>query len=200
MCGLCEDGTLASAAADRGATVETGASTLDVRVFANGSTRWTARVELTDGAGAMANESLRRAVVRAAIDRPRRPGGDASALSSRMDGSTLVASYDRADAAETELGAVVFTPLHASGPAIPFAIGGEGAPYLASDALTVHAPAGYVPAGGADGGNVSGDAVRWTAADGDTVDGDTVPTFVPEGSPLPGVRGALARLSAGYGW
>lgn len=192
VCGPCADGALAAAAADRGASVETDRSTLDVRVFANGSTRWTARVDLTDGAEAMANDSLRRGVVDATIRTDYRD------RSTRMEGGTLVVTYRRPDAAERSAGAVLFTPFHASGPAVPFAMGGEGPPSRAADALTLYAPDGYVLAGGVDGGNESRAAIRWTAADGGRVDGGDVPTFVREGTLLPGVRGSLARIVAGY--
>lgn len=192
VCGPCADGALAAAAADRGVDVTTGDATLDVQVFANGSTRWTARIELTDGAEAMANDSLRRAVVAGTVR------ADYRDLSTRMGGGTLVVTYRRPDAAERSAGAALFTSLHASGPPIQFPIGGEGAPYRAADALTIHAPDGYVLAGGTDGGDTSRSAVRWTVGDGRRVSGDAVPTFVPEDAFAPDARGTVARVAAGY--
>lgn len=193
VCGPCSGDTLADAADDRGVALGTGRSTLDVRVFANATTRWTVRLDLTDGADAMRNDTLRRAVVGAAV-----PDSYAG-VSSRVDGGTLVVTYRRPDAAERELGAVLFTPFHASG-APPLATGGEGTAYPGADALTVHAPEGYVLAGGAGDGNVSGTAARWAGPEGgdDGIDRDAVPTFVPDDALLPGVRGGLARLLAGY--
>lgn len=193
VCGLRSGDALAEAADDRGVAVGTGRSTLDVRAFANASTRWTVRLDLTDGADALGNDTLRRAVVGAAA-----PDSYAG-VSGRVDGGTLVVSYRRPDAAERELGAVLFTPFHASG-APPFATGGEGTAYPGADAVTVHAPDGYVLAGGAGDGTASGTAARWAGpeAGDDGIDRDAVPTFVPDDALTPGVRGTLARLFAGY--
>lgn len=195
VCGLCDGDTLADAAAERGVDVETGGSTLDVRAFENASTRWTARVDLTDGADAMANDSFRRGVVSTVVDRR----GDARAVSSRMDGDTLVVDYWRDDAVVRRLGVVLFTPLHASDPPL-FTIGGEGTAYPGADELVVHAPDGYVVAGGAGDGSVDDRTVRWADEEGgeDGIDRGALPTFVAEDAPLPGVRVSLARLLTGY--
>jgi hypothetical protein len=199
VCELCDDGALASAAADRGVDLETGASRVTVAVRADGDTRWTVRIGVTAGASALANDSLRAAVVadvtKEAAGRERR-----RAIQSRLDGDTLVVTYRRDDAAERAFGAVLFTDLHASDPVRPFVGGGDGTAYPAADTLVVRGPDGYVPAGGAGDGAVDGRTVRWSGAEGgdDPIDRGAVPTFVPESAAFSGLRGAVARLLAGY--
>lgn len=193
-CALCSDEALAAAAADRGVVVETGESAVDVAVRAEAGTRWTVRIALTDGAAELRDDALRAAVVAEAAG-PNRVG-----LDSRVDGDALVVTYRRSAAAERAFGAVLFTAFHASDPSMPFVGGGEGTVYPAADRLVLHAPEGYVPASGAGDGTVDGRTVRWSGAEGgeDGIDRDAVPTFVSENALFPGVRGAVARLLAGY--
>ncbi|MFB9825285.1 hypothetical protein [Halobaculum roseum] len=193
-CGVCVDGALADAADRHGVAVAVERATLDVHVSDDGSTRWTARLDLSDGTDALRNDSLRAAIVDAATASD---GGDRT---SRMDGDTLVVEHRRGDAAEREAGAVLFTAFDARDPVLPFVMGGEGTVYPGADALVLHAPEGHVVAGGVGDGTVEGRTVVWRGAEGgdDGIDRDAVPTFVPEGAVAPGVRGVLARLLAGY--
>lgn len=192
-CGVCVDGALAEAAERHGVAVEVVHATLDIRVFEDGSTRWVARLHLSDGAEALRNDSLRAAVVDAAT------ASDDGDRTSRMDGDTLVVERRRDDAAEREAGAVLFTTFHAHDPVVPFAAGGEGSVYPGADVLVLHAPEGHVVAGGVGDGAVDGRTVVWRGQEGgaDGIDRDAVPTFVPEDATAPGVRGTLARLLAG---
>ncbi|MFC7135942.1 hypothetical protein [Halobaculum litoreum] len=189
VCDVCADGAVPDAAAERGVAVAVGASSLDLHVRADGSTRRVARLGFLDGADELRNASLRRAVVDAALD------GSEGQAESRLEGDTLVVEYSRTGVARRESGAVVVTAFHAAG-APPLATGGEGTAVLGADELVVYAPAGYVPAGGAADGRVVGRTVHWNAdgAGADGIDRDARPTFVPDDASFPEVRGAVARL------
>ncbi|WP_435126458.1 hypothetical protein [Halobaculum sp. D14] len=189
-CDVCGE-RLTATAAEHGVDVAVGHAAVTVQVYENASTRWTARVELTDGADALRNDTVRGAVIEDVVGYR----VDRFAVSSRMDGETLVVTYLRRDAAVRSAGAVVFTAFHASSPP-PLAMGGEGTVYPGADELVVHAPDGYVVAGGIGDGNATQSAVRWAGENGgdDGIDRDTAVTFVPDGAVAPGLRGVVARL------
>lgn len=194
-CGVCTD-ALESAADERGVAVERGQTALTVAVHENGSTTWRAAVELRRGSEALENDSLRRAVVADA-------GGwsvaDPTDRRSRVDGETLEVTFRDPDAAESRLGAVVFTPFVPDAPVLPFTSGGEGPRYLGADRVTVRGPAGYRAYGDYPGATESGRSVTWER-NPDTertyVAGDPKVAFVPEDDRVGGTRAWLARTVA----
>ncbi|GGL61554.1 hypothetical protein [Halocalculus aciditolerans] len=194
-CGVCTD-ALDDAAADHGVTVERGTSVMHVHVYANGSSRWTATVQLTDGAAALAaNDTLRRAVVDTA--RHRVIVDDPVHLQSRVVDDSLRVTYLARNTSHTRLGVVRFDAFYASS-AAPFAVGGEGAPYPGADTLVVHAPADHTVSGHGDTGSANATAVTWQgdshARYAGDIDDHTVVSFTERGALLPGVRTALAGL------
>lgn len=196
-CAVCTD-ALDVAAAERGVELERAHTAMVVRVAENGSTRWTARVELARGADALRNDSLRADVVAGALARGR-PAATPEGVSSRLDGDALVVSYRDADATARAFDALLFTGFSAADPANPLAVGGEGTVYAGADELAVRAPDGRI-AWGEYGDATAGErAVRWAgdAAGESPLDRSTAVGFVREDAWLPGVRVAFARLLAG---
>jgi hypothetical protein len=196
-CAVCTD-ALDDAAAAAGVALESGDSTMVVTVAENGSTRWTARVTLASGADRLTNDSLRSAVVADAMNRGR-PAATPEAVSSRLDGDVLVVGYRDTDAAEAEVGVLLFTAFRASDPVGPFVGGGEGTVSVGADELVVRGPEGYAVSGRYGDAAVTADAVRWTGSDAgeSTIDRSTVVAFVPDGAWFPRVRATLARLLVG---
>ncbi|WP_313691412.1 hypothetical protein [Halorarum halobium] len=188
-CGVCTD-ALEDAAADRDVAVERADSELTVRVAENGSSRWTARVTLSEGAAALENDSLREAVV---ADARHRAVTDPESVTSRMEGDTLVVSYRTDAATRCEAGVVLFTAFRATGPSMPFAMGGEGPAYLGAEELTLRGPDDRVAAGEYPEANASGGRIRWTGSE-TSFGGSAVVPFVPEDAAFPGVRAGVARL------
>ncbi|MFB6131035.1 MAG: hypothetical protein ABEJ28_09470 [Salinigranum sp.] len=190
-CGVCTD-ALTTAAADHGVPLSTGRATLSVRVGADASTRWTARVALREGASALRNDSLRADVVAEALGRARAVG-DPRNVTSRLEGSTLVVSARDPGLARRTAGVVLFTGFHASDPAMPLTGGGEGTVYQGADQVVVRGPDGYVASGDYAGASENRTAVRWERDPNAVVDRSTVLAFVPGRAALPGVRAFLAR-------
>lgn len=193
VCGVCSD-ALETAADDRNVGVERGETALTVTVHENGSTTWHATVELRRGSAALESDDLRREVVEDATGRSM---ADATDLRSRVDGSALDVTFRDPDAAESHLGASVFTALVPDSPTLPFATGGEGPRYLGADRVTVRGPPGDRVYGDYAGATESGRSVTWTrnaSAERTSVDGTGV-TFAPAGF-TGGVRAWLARALA----
>ena len=188
-CGVCTD-ALDDAAAERGVALERATSTLTIDVAENGSTRWTARVVLADGADALRNDSLREAVV---ADARHRVVADADSVASRVDGDTLVVTYRLDDATERHAGVLLFTAFRADGPVVPFAMGGPGPVYLGADELTLRGPDGYVAADGSAGAGADARTVSWNGT-ATGIDRSTTVGFTPEDAVLPSVRATVARL------
>ncbi|QLG64101.1 hypothetical protein HUG12_17510 [Halorarum salinum] len=188
-CGVCTD-ALDDAAGDRGVALERASSEMTIRVDGNGSAAWTARVALAEGADALRDNSVREAVV---ADARHGTLADPDAVRSRMEGDTLVVSYRTDDDAEREAGVLLFTGFHATGPTMPFAMGGPGPAYPGADELTLRGPPNTAVEGEYDGAANGGAEVRWTDADAD-VDRSTVVAFAPEEARFAGVRTRLARL------
>lgn len=188
VCGVCEFDTTVD-----GTHVAAGESELTVQIHENGSTTWVATVELTAGSDDLAgNDSLRRAVVEDAMDWSVAEPDD---VRSSVDGETLTVRYRDAEAAETSVGTVVFTPLTPESPNVPLASGGEGPRYLGTDRFTLRAPPGYVLHGDATSGD-SGELV-WTRENGDErtyIDVTDDPVAVDADAGAPGVRTWFARL------
>lgn len=191
VCGVCSFDTTVD-----GTHVAAGESELAVWIHENGSTTWVATVDLTDGAEQVAgNDSLRRAVVDEATGRSI---AEPESLRSSVDDGTLTVRYRDPDAASTQLGTVVFTPLTPEGPNTPFAMGGEGPRYLGTDRFTLHAPAGDDLHGGAETGG--SDTLVWTRDGGENertpLDVTADPVAVDADAGAPGVRAWFARLSS----
>lgn len=187
VCGVCELDTTVD-----GTAVAAGESALTIKIHENGSTTWVAAVELTDGADAVAeNDSLRRAVVAESVD-----AGIATPenVRSGTDGDVLTVRYRDSGVTERHAGALVFTPLTPEGPDRPFAMGGEGSRYLATDRLTLRAPQGYDVYGDADA--TESDGLVWTndSSDRRSLAVETDPVAVDADAGAPGVRTWVARL------
>lgn len=195
-CAVCTD-ALDEAAAAEGVALERDRSEMVVAVAENGSTRWTARVELAAGAARLRNDSLRASVVAGALARGR-PAATPENVSSRLDGRTLVVTYRDGDATAREFDVLLFTAFHASDPVGPFVAGGEGTVYVGADELAVRAPGGRTVWGRYGGATVTREAVRWSgdAAGESSLDRSTAVGFVRDGTWFPGTRVALARLFA----
>ncbi|QPV63908.1 hypothetical protein I7X12_04560 [Halosimplex litoreum] len=107
VCGVCGPG-LADAAEGAGVplTVEHGAAT--IRVRADGSGHWDARVRIDDGAAERlaANATLRERVVRASLDR-RTVVDDPRDLHTSVENGTLVVTFAQSGVAHESLGGVV---------------------------------------------------------------------------------------------
>ena len=198
VCDVCT-GALEDAAAERGASLERESSSVTVRVAANGSARWNARVTIAEGAEALENASLRGAIVADALGRARSIVDDPRDVRSRVENRSLVVSYRDPGAAERIAGVLVFTRLHADGPSMPLAMGGDGPRYLEADELVVRAPDRYAARGDYADATENETAVRWIGGDGSrtSLDGSTKVTFVPEGTMFTGVRTAIARILVG---
>ncbi|WP_426961893.1 hypothetical protein [Haloparvum alkalitolerans] len=191
-CLVCTD-ALDDAAADRGVAVERGATSQTVRVGADATTTWTARVELETGATPLANDSLRDAVVDDALD-DLRTAAEPRNVTTRLAGETLVVSYEDPDAAVAVGDEVVLVAFHASsGP--PWAIGGEGSPYVGADVLRVVGPADHVASAGGDA-RVDGRTARWNATAGDELKRSTTVGFAAESRHFATCRATAAR----YRW
>ncbi|RRJ29385.1 hypothetical protein [Halocatena pleomorpha] len=195
-CGICTD-TLDQAGADHGVTLARGQSKLVIQVYENTSTRWTATVQLTDGASALQNDSLRRAIVSDVFDRSRTVAKP-TRVTSHLSEQTLTVSYRDHGAAETHGETIVFTRFHATEPQSPFVIGGEGTPYPGADTVVLRAPNDYTVTGDYASATESGTAVRWHAnGTDDHIDRATRVTFVDNQSyqPDPNDATPMAELN-----
>ncbi len=181
-CGICTD-ALDQAAADQGVTLTRGQSKLVIQVYENTSTRWTATVQLSDGASALRNDSLRRAVVSNVFDRARMVA-EPTHVTSHLSGQTLTVSYRDPGAAETHDDTIVFTRFHATEPQSPFVMGGEGTPYPGADTVVLRAPNGYTVTGDYASATGSDAAVRWHGnRTTEHIDRSTRVTFIDDQSP-----------------
>lgn len=180
-CGICTD-ALDQAGANHGVTLTQGQSKLVIQVYENTSTRWTATVELTDGAGALQNDSLRRAIVSEVFDRARMVA-EPTHVTSHLSGQSLIVSYRDPGAAETQDDTIVFTRFHATEPQSPFVVGGEGTPYPGADTAVLRAPSGYTVTGDYASATEAETAVRWHSDESNGhIDRSTRVTFV-DGQP-----------------
>lgn len=157
-CGICTD-ALDRAGADHGVTLTRGQSKLVIQVSENTSTRWTATVQLTDGATALQNDSLRRVIVSDVFARARMVA-EPTHVTSHLSGQTLIVLYRDPGAAETHDDTIVFTRFHATD-SPPSVIGGEGTPYPGADTVVLRAPSGYTVTGDYASATESETAVRW---------------------------------------
>jgi hypothetical protein len=191
LCGACSE-RLDESAERHDVDLTRGETDLVVQIHENGSTSWRATVELTAGAEALDNETLRAAVVDSAVQRG---VGDPSDVQSRLDGDTLVVTHRDRNATARHLGVLVFTPVVPDSPGVPWAIGGEGARYVGADRVTVTAPPGYRVTGGYEYATASDDGVVWTGGGEDRrfVEGESPPTMLPDGSLFPNLRTTVAR-------
>lgn len=198
-CGICTD-ALDRAAADHGVTLTRGQSKLVIQVYENTSTRWTATVQLTDGASALQNDSLRRAIVSDVFDRARMVA-EPTHVTSHLSGQTLTISYRDPGAAETHDDTIVFTRFHATGPQSPFVIGGEGTPYPGADTVMLRAPNGYTVTGDYAPATESETAVWWHG-NGTTehIDRSTRVTFIDDQSPQPDSNDATPMAGPSDVW
>lgn len=192
LCGVCSE-RLDESAERHDVDLTRGETDLVVQIHENGSTSWRATVELTAGAEALDNETLRAAVVDSAVQRG---VGDPTDVQSRLDGDTLVVTHRDRNATARHLGVLVFTPVVPDSPGVPWAIGGEGARYVGADRVTVTAPPGYRVTGGYEYATTQPGTVEWTGGDDDSrrfIEGEHPPTMVPDGSLFPNVRTTVAR-------
>jgi hypothetical protein len=191
LCGACSE-RLDESAERRGVDLTRGETNLVVQVHENGSTAWRATVELTAGADALENETLRAEIVDSAVSHG---VGNPTGIDSRLDDDTLVVTHSDRNATSRHLGVLVFTHAVPNSPGVPWAIGGEGARYVGADRVTVEAPPGYRVTGGYEYATTSEDGVVWTGSDdgGRSIDGENPPTMLSEGSLFPNVRTTVAR-------
>jgi hypothetical protein len=191
LCGVCSD-RLDESAERHDVALSRGETDLVVQVHENGSTTWRATVELTAGADALDNETLREEVVESAVQRG---VGRPADVESRLDGDTLVVTHHDRNATSRHLGVLVFTPVVPDGPDLPGVIGGEGPRYVGADRVTVMAPSGYRVTGGYEHATASDDRVVWTGGDGERqfLSGENPPTMVAEDAWFPNLRTTVAR-------
>jgi hypothetical protein len=191
LCGACSE-RLDESAERHDVDLTRGETDLVVQIHENGSTSWRATVELTAGAEALDNETLRAEVVDSAVQRG---VGDPTDVQSRLDADTLVVTHRDPEAASRHLGVLVFTPIVPASPGVPWAIGGEGARYVGADRVTVTAPPGYRVTGSYEYATASDDEVVWTGGGADRrfVEGENPPTMVPDDAWVPGIRTTVAR-------
>ena len=192
VCGVCTD-ALDEAADERGVALEREESRTDIRLHANGSAEFVARVTLATGTDRLTNASLREAIVR---DVSYIVAEERTHLRTAIEGQTLVVRYRSPTVAHTTLGVVRFDAFRTRG-APPLASGGEGSPYPGTDRLMLHAPATY-QVYGSHGAASNETTVVWYRADHERYAGgikeDQTIAFVPADARLPRVRVRLAAL------
>lgn len=157
-------------------------------------------MQLTDGASALQNDSLRRAIVSDVFDRARMVA-EPTHVTSHLSGQTLTISYRDPGAAETHDDTIVFTRFHATGPQSPFVIGGEGTPYPGADTVMLRAPNGYTVTGDYAPATESETAVWWHG-NGTTehIDRSTRVTFIDDQSPQPDSNDATPMAGPSDVW
>ena len=171
VCGVCTD-QLAVSAADHGVDIRPGESRLSVQVFANGSARWTAQIDLTesssvetdgrettvkrtqiDVSGSNAIESLRTddalrdtivsgAHGRIALEMP------ANVTSTVSDGK-LIVNYRQPGTIKVSGDTLVFTAFHADNPNRDVPL------YGGADEIVLRSPEGYQITNGPTGDTAS---------------------------------------------
>lgn len=188
VCGVC-DPNLDHQAHVQGVDVSSGESRLLIDLDADGDSHWTARVELLDGASTLQESpALRRELVRAALannsflDAP-------TNVSSRIDGQTLVVTYEEPGLARQSVGGVLLIDRFYT---VPFQ-----SVFANTNALTISGPSGYAVTARSATFSVSGAAV--VAERGGMVgriDSEALIAFAPGDGPLAGVTTALAMSVA----
>jgi hypothetical protein len=191
LCGVCSD-RLDESAERHDVALTRGETDLVVQVHENGSTTWRATVELTAGAAALDNGTLREEVVESAVQRG---VGRPTDVESRLDGGTLVVTHHDRNATSRHLGVLVVTPVVPDGPDVPGVIGGEGPRYVGADRVTVDAPPGHRVTGGYEYATASDDRVVWTGGDGERqfLSAENPPTVVADDALFPNLRTTVAR-------
>jgi len=191
VCGVCV--AFAEPQTVDGARIDAANSTMTIHVYENGSSRWTARVQLARGSDALRNETLRTRVLDAV-----RLGvlEDPAARHSDVDGDTLVVSYRVPRAAHRTIGVLRFDAFYAAG-APPLMMGGEGAPYPGADRLVLVAPTDYRVQG--DYGASTNDTTAVWHGDSHAqyaghIDSDTVVSFTRQDAIFPGLRTWVAEI------
>jgi hypothetical protein len=182
FCGLCTD-DFGEIAAENDIDATVAESALDIRVFANGSTRWTERVALrsADGGAVEADRSRLDSVARSARGSRWVLVDDPGSLDVAFDGRNLTATYWVEGATTERVGGVVlFEGFHA-------------APYwntmMVADRITVTGPAGTVVGNRVPGASIEGRTVEWTRSGPSE---ETYVAFARSGGLLGAVVGSLA--------
>ncbi|MFB6106164.1 MAG: hypothetical protein ABEJ70_04230 [Halobacteriaceae archaeon] len=185
VCGaLCGD-RFERLAADQGASVHVGRSTVDVSVRADGSARWTVRTTLAEG---VLDESTLGDVARTALgDHP--VVDDPRDVSVTVETGTAVVAFTDPDFAGREVGGVLLSE--------SFWTVDHPAYYaLGADRVTVRAPPGYRASNHPPGARTNATAAWWTADE--RVGPETgIPdqafvAFAPADAPVPGLLTHLA--------
>lgn len=192
VCGVCTS-SLEEAAHRHGVTVDSGQSTMNIRLSENGSAVFVAVVELRKGADELNNDSLRDAIVR---DVSYTLVEDRLDLQTAVVDGDLRVQYASHEVAHKTFGILQFDAFQIRG-APPFASGGEGSPYPGADRLVLQAPPGY-QLHGSHGDFHNETSVRWKADSheqysGHIEEGVTI-SFVPDSANFPRVRVAIANV------
>ncbi|MFC5972497.1 hypothetical protein ACFPYI_14250 [Halomarina salina] len=188
LCGTCTMGQDGDGV--HGVAVDPATSSVTVESFANGSSRWTERVELRYGADDLAaNDTFRAEVVEGALHR-HAAGENRIDTRSRVENDTLVTTYRVPNLATRSAGVLTVDLFDRTDR--------ESWAYVGAARATLVAPEGYHLVDGPDGeGETNASAVVWTddapAADyGPDVEGRI--TFAEDGTTASGVRAALVTV------
>ena len=184
LCSVCS-GELESVAEDRGVALDAAESRLTIRIADDGSSRWTARVRLREGADELRGDgALRRSLV--AETTARHVVDERRNLTTAVEGETFVVRYRGPDGGYRSAGVFVFDLLARE----PNRAGVTGG----ADRVVLRAPPnGSVATAPDDAATWNASAVVWAGGDesGARVEQSYV-TFTPEGTVLAGLRGRAA--------
>jgi len=160
VCGVCSD-TLLDVADESGVAIGFTGSSLSIRIDQSGTGHWTARVTLT-GAGVETlreNQSLRDRIVQQVYERGYVAVEEPQALTSSMNGNTLLVKYEVPNMAHESAGSVYVVDFF-------YWHGGEARWfYLAADSMTMRGPPGTVVSHAPADSTPDGDVVTWEGSD-----------------------------------
>lgn len=188
VCGVCGD-SLVDAGAANDVDIDVSDSALAIRVDRSGTGHWTATVDLT-GPGVQPlreNASLRNRIVHRVFDHGRVAVENPQALSSSVDGRTLIVEYEVPAMAHQSVGGLTVVDFF-------YWHGGDARWfYLAADSMTMEGPPGTVVSHAPADTTTTDRTVTWTGSDQqyDPLDVRTHVVFAPNTGVVSGVATAV---------